>query len=308
MLLSVVIPVYNRQPFLPKLFASLEKQPYRPLEIILVDNFSADGSYEACVAFARERGAEGFSVIVERERKKGGCACRNKGLALAKGQYVFFFDSDDELSPDFFMDAAPFEPWDMICARTLMVFPDGRTKKRAAFCTSRPSDHMLSAMLSTQSFIVKKTFLRAAGGWDERLQRWNDWELGIRLLNGQPKLKWLRGKAYHRILQHRESISGKPVSADFPEIMKSLEAGKADVLRASLPQQERRRALRAWSAKCLLFAAQLFREGAAEQAQAALQQALPLAPSGFRGFLFRAFHRAACRGVPGCWRLFRLFL
>lgn len=100
-LVSIIVPVYNRAHTLPRLFASLQAQLYHPLEIVLVDNNSTDTSLEICQAFAQANASDELSIQVTQENTPGAAAARNKGLSIAKGEFVSFFDSDDEMSPDF---------------------------------------------------------------------------------------------------------------------------------------------------------------------------------------------------------------
>lgn len=160
MLVSVIIPVYNRAAYLPRLFRSLVQQTYRPLEIVLVDNGSADSSRRLCMAFKEEHHAAGFSVVCLDEAKRGCCACRNKGAQTARGEYLYFFDSDDEMGETFLEEAVSLLPADMVCAPTTMVMPDGRQVNRNAYYTASAADHILTSMLSTQSYIVRKSFSR----------------------------------------------------------------------------------------------------------------------------------------------------
>ena len=90
-LVSVVIPVYNVAPFLPKCLNSISGQCLDEIEIICVDDGSSDGSAELLhAAAARDRR---IRVILGDHRGPG--AARNRGLAVAKGKYIAFVDSDD---------------------------------------------------------------------------------------------------------------------------------------------------------------------------------------------------------------------
>jgi len=97
-LVSVIIPVFNTRPYLQQCLDSLTTQTLKLVEIICVDNGSTDGSYEYLVDYAREHS----NVLVMRhtEGRQGGA--RNAALAIAKGQYVGFVDSDDFVAPEMF--------------------------------------------------------------------------------------------------------------------------------------------------------------------------------------------------------------
>lgn len=93
---SVVIPVYNVKAYLPQCVDSVLRQTYTQLEIILVDDGSADGSGQLCEDY---RAADSRVTVIHQEN--GGLSdARNTGLARAQGEYLYFLDSDDYLEPD----------------------------------------------------------------------------------------------------------------------------------------------------------------------------------------------------------------
>ena len=94
-LVSVIIPVYNRMDYLGECLESVLAQTYHSMEIILIDDGSTDGTVELCKQYA-----ENDSRIVLIAANHGGVSkARNFGLDSAKGDYVFFIDSDDVIHP-----------------------------------------------------------------------------------------------------------------------------------------------------------------------------------------------------------------
>jgi glycosyltransferase involved in cell wall biosynthesis len=91
-LLSVIIPVHNAARFLPDAVASVRRQCYAPLEILIVD----DGSEDDCARVAAELGEP---VRYIRQEQAGPAAARNHGLELARGEFIGLLDADD-LWPD----------------------------------------------------------------------------------------------------------------------------------------------------------------------------------------------------------------
>lgn len=92
MLVSIVVPIYNAEATLYRCLASISAQTHRDLEVILVDDGSTDNSGAVCRRWA-ERDPR-FRVI--RQENLGPGAARNAGMDAAAGEYIFFFDSDDE--------------------------------------------------------------------------------------------------------------------------------------------------------------------------------------------------------------------
>lgn len=96
-LISVIVPVYNIEKYLPKCLECIERQTYRNLEIILVDDGSTDGSGKICDDYvARDPRAR-----VIHQTNKGLWAARNAGQDEAHGEYLWFSDGDDYFHYDF---------------------------------------------------------------------------------------------------------------------------------------------------------------------------------------------------------------
>ena len=90
-LASVIVPVYNVEPYLAQCVASLRGQTCPDLEILLVDDGSTDGSGLLCDGFAREDPR----IRVIHKANGGLSSARNAGLDRARGTYIYFVDSDD---------------------------------------------------------------------------------------------------------------------------------------------------------------------------------------------------------------------
>ncbi len=97
-LISVIIPVYNVEPYLEKCVESVLAQTYEDLEVILVDDGSPDGCPALCDAFARR---DSRVRVIHKENGGQGSA-RNRGLDIARGAYIGFVDSDDYIAPDMY--------------------------------------------------------------------------------------------------------------------------------------------------------------------------------------------------------------
>lgn len=93
---SVIIPMYNVEKYAAECIESVINQTYKNLEIILVNDGSTDSTPEICKNFA-----EKDSRITVIDKENGGpTSCRVAGKKLAKGEYIYFSDSDDVLYPE----------------------------------------------------------------------------------------------------------------------------------------------------------------------------------------------------------------
>ncbi len=89
--ISVIVPIYNVEKYLPRCIDSIINQTHKNIEIILVDDGSPDRSGEIADEYAKKD--ERIKVIHQENRWLGGA--RNSGLRIANGKYVLFVDSDD---------------------------------------------------------------------------------------------------------------------------------------------------------------------------------------------------------------------
>lgn len=261
---SIIIPYYNRAAFFQHTLESVAAQTYRPLEVILVDNGSTDESAEIAENFQRQLSGPDFEVRLFEIAERGAACARNAGLKEAAGEYCYFFDSDDEMTADFIrLAVAGMERGnnDMVGCFTLMVWPDGHTKRRCYVKNPTVADQILTAQLSTQSIFCRTLFIRRAGGWNEHIGVWDDWELGIRLLLFRPRLGWLGVYAFHRVLQHEESMTGETLAHDAEGIIKAL-CEVADLLNNQKGRE--RRAKAAFSLRCAVTGGIISHEGAVE--------------------------------------------
>ena len=95
-LISVIVPVYKVEEYLPRCVDSLLVQTYTHLQIILVDDGSPDRCGEICDAYAQKD----RRIQVIHKENGGLSSARNAGLEIAEGEFITFLDSDDWIEPD----------------------------------------------------------------------------------------------------------------------------------------------------------------------------------------------------------------
>ena len=91
---SIIIPTYNRASFIEKAILSVLAQTYEEWELIIIDDGSTDDTYKVCNSFNDPRIKYTYQNNSERS------AARNKGIDIAKGEWVCFLDSDDYFLPN----------------------------------------------------------------------------------------------------------------------------------------------------------------------------------------------------------------
>lgn len=98
--ISVIVPVYKVEPYLPQCIDSILVQTFADFELLLIDDGSPDRCGEICDEYARKD----ERVRVFHQKNAGVSVARNKGLAEARGEYVVFVDSDDYVLPEYIQD------------------------------------------------------------------------------------------------------------------------------------------------------------------------------------------------------------
>ena len=99
-MISVIVPVYKVEKYLPQCIESILCQSYKDFEVILVDDGSPDNSGALCDTYAKKDSR----INVIHKENGGVSSARNAGLDSAKGDWICFVDSDDWVEPDFLQE------------------------------------------------------------------------------------------------------------------------------------------------------------------------------------------------------------
>ena len=129
-MVSVIIPVYNAEPYLRRCLDSVLNSTYRELELILVNDGSTDNSPAICEEYA----ARDSRVTLISQENRGVSAARNRGLEACRGEWVVFVDADDLISPDFLGLVAREEYQD----QDLLLFDFAQTEGRLTDASPLP--------------------------------------------------------------------------------------------------------------------------------------------------------------------------
>ncbi|MDO5377337.1 MAG: glycosyltransferase family 2 protein [Clostridia bacterium] len=98
---SVIVPVYQVEAYLPRCLESILAQTFRDFELILVD----DGTRDGCPAIMEAYAQRDARIRCIRKENGGLSSARNAGLSVARGEFIAFVDSDDYVEPDMLADA-----------------------------------------------------------------------------------------------------------------------------------------------------------------------------------------------------------
>ena len=192
-LVSVVVPVLNGERYLRETLDSILAQTYAPIELIVMDDASSDGtgeiiaSYGTAVAHRRQRGSKGIY------------ANANDGIAIARGELIAVYHGDDVYEPSMVEREVAYlhdnPRVGAVFAADVFIDQDGREfgrlKLPAAVAGGRPLDHgaLLDALLRNKntflrcpSSMVRASVYRELGGYDqERFRNTSDLEMWLRI-------------------------------------------------------------------------------------------------------------------------------
>ena len=98
--ISVIIPIYNVEKFLPQCLDSILAQTLNDLEVICVN----DGSPDNCSQILSDYAKKDSRIVVIEQKNKGVCAARNTAIKVANAEYIGFVDPDDWIDPDFYQN------------------------------------------------------------------------------------------------------------------------------------------------------------------------------------------------------------
>ncbi len=130
---SIVTPVYNGETHLAKMLDSVLAQTYPDVEMILVDDGSADGTVRAAQNYSEKFEEKGYGYRIVRAEHKNASAAINQGLPFVSGEYLIWPDSDDYLEPESIRRRVDFlrQHPQYTCVRSLSYYFDEETGTRS---------------------------------------------------------------------------------------------------------------------------------------------------------------------------------
>ena len=184
-MISVIIPCFNSEKFIARALQSVLKQTYSNYEIIVVDNNSSDNTVSIIYDYV-QRYPERIKVL--HEYKKGAPAARNKGLYEAKGEWIQFLDSDDELLPDKLknqIEVAESSETDVVIGSSYIYKVINNKPEKSI--RDVQSDNVWKGLLTSKLGITSANLWRrkavlAVEGWDENRSSSQEYDLLFRML------------------------------------------------------------------------------------------------------------------------------
>ena len=303
--ISLIIPFHNRKELLPRLFEGIRRIEGCEVEVIFVDNNSEVSTRAVVQDFINEPHTPNLTFKLLTELKAGSAAARNTGLDAAVGEYVYFFDSDDELTPSMLpaaLDKARKERADIVAVQINHAWDNGKIKPRRMTHSADPRLHIVANNFATQSLFLRRKFAIEHGRWDETLFYWNDFELALRLLLAKPRIVWIEG-TYHKIFRHNQSITGDSFAKRVDNILAAHEAVEKDIDNTRLDMTKKTSLKAALNCRKALYAGHVRHEGDIKAAYIIYNSIDRSAMTFFNRLHLKLLYCLSAWGVRGVYRL-----
>jgi glycosyltransferase involved in cell wall biosynthesis len=217
---SVIIPTFGRSNVIFSTIASVLKQTYTDIEILIVN----DGEYDREIRYIIDIFADDRIHYLKNQRTKGANGARNTGFNNAKGKFIAFLDDDDiwypqkiekqikkfnDSSEDVGFVYTGFE----IASSAESEFIKKKSPQKSGYVLK---DIIYANFIGSPTPLIKKNLFSATGIYDENLESAQDWDLWIRIAD----------KTYFEYVDEilaRYVVHGNQISVDFKKKIESME-------------------------------------------------------------------------------------
>lgn len=191
-LVSVVIPMYNKEPYINRTLSSVINQDYKWLELILIDDGSTDNGYAIVRNHLLSFPNRFHRVVVKKRENLGMTRTKNEGVEIASGEYVAFLDADDLWAQDKISKQVEFLRLNKHIDFVLCNYVVLTQKLLGTRCVSfTPLDVKVVSWLMLTGFgglpestgLVRRSSFINLGGFDPRMEMWAALDLTYRFLS-----------------------------------------------------------------------------------------------------------------------------
>jgi glycosyltransferase involved in cell wall biosynthesis len=262
-LVSVIIPTFNHADYVGQAIESVLQQSYPHVEIIVIDDGSTDGTADILQRFAER-------IRCIRQSNRGLSAARNAGLQLARGDLIGLLDADDLYGPEYL--------------RTMVALLASHPEAGGAYCGYRSIDvdgrllpHLENRVMAPQALhtsllmgnylgvnapLVRRDCYLRCGGFDERLQASEDWDMWLRLTASSTWIGTREVLVFRRVLAQSMSTDPARMLASRLQVLATHVGPPED---AALDSVRNRAYARAYLSSCVEHLQAMAPDGAYER-------------------------------------------
>lgn len=213
--LSIVIPVYNGEKYISNIIEAFQKQACSGYELIFIDDGSSDCSFDLIRDYQAKTDID---ITVYKQKNSGVSAARNKGISLAKGDFISFVDVDDYISDDYM---TIFEK-NITSEFDVMVFQSRRLKETDPFVSATEYTGTLSidklemlermvinpTRFGVYNLFIKKSFLETHDlKFQEGYRYYEDYDFLYRLFSVSQDILITEHQMYYYILREKSAMA-----------------------------------------------------------------------------------------------------
>ena len=249
---SIIIPTFNRENVIIDTLHSIQCQTFQSWECIIIDDGSTDNSLKKISEFIKDD--QRFSLKKRDSLPKGPTKCRNIGLKFAKANKIIFFDSDDLFLPwalqNRYSVTVQKNEIDLCLFQSANFYQNKKIQLRADPTSKNQLDSILSfePVFGTPDPVWDKDFINKIGGWNEKIEVWDDPEIHARAMVNKARIEWgdtipdclircdnvdeFKLTNFKRSLQRYETILDS-----YLELYKSLNTAQKDLFKKNIISQ-----------------------------------------------------------------------
>ena len=227
MLVSILIPTFNRAHLISETLESIIQQTFANWECIIVDDGSTDNTPELIANYIKRDNRFQY-LLRSKDIVKGANSCRNLGFELSKGEYIKWFDSDDIMYHDLLeTQLTSIDNADVsVCKLDFFTLDTNKfIKTNSIFSNKLIEDYLtgkvsfyISGPLWKKSFLINQKEL-----FDENITNLDDWDFNLRMLYQEPTIVLL-DKSLIKYRIHKNSLSNEIAKLNINEIQSEFRA------------------------------------------------------------------------------------
>lgn len=215
--ISVVMSVFNGEPYVSNAIQSILGQTYIDFEFILINDGSTDKTWHIISEFA----SKDQRIVPINQDNIGLTKSLNRGISLARAPYIARQDADDLSRSDRFSIQLPYLEsghYDLCCSRATVIETNRVTPRFTYYVPKRLLTNFMNPFIHG-TFLIRKTALDTVGGYDESFLFAQDYRLTQMFYASRFRIKYLSPPLYH--LRVQTSLKHKDIQTTYANRLKT---------------------------------------------------------------------------------------